>query len=238
MDWPSHKFVCAKQTEICMKTTQKRMRSDYKTSFEKLKTIQKTANKQTHASENPSFDPETTQSKGSYKQYRRGTDCDENIGPKMKMEYSTSKAIKLVEEKSDSVTNNRGIEKNGSGINSCREEKGGSNTIACGEVKDGPVTNARGTGTGGMVTNDCAERGGLGTNACDVENRYSGTNTYGEENCASGANLCRRCGSQDCFQKCSRCLAVFYCSKECQQKDWPTHRGSCTKVLISLIYLF
>lgn len=33
-----------------------------------------------------------------------------------------------------------------------------------------------------MVTDDCAEKGGLGTNACGVEN------------CDLVSNLCRRCG--------------------------------------------
>jgi hypothetical protein len=29
------------------------------------------------------------------------------------------------------------------------------------------------------------------------------------------------------MKKCSRCEAVRYCSKECQLKDWPTHKGVC-----------
>ena len=27
--------------------------------------------------------------------------------------------------------------------------------------------------------------------------------------------------------KCSRCLTIQYCSKECQKKDWKVHRNNC-----------
>lgn len=29
------------------------------------------------------------------------------------------------------------------------------------------------------------------------------------------------------FKKCSRCEYIFYCSTECQEKDWPTHKDMC-----------
>jgi len=29
------------------------------------------------------------------------------------------------------------------------------------------------------------------------------------------------------FQACSRCKEVIYCSKDCQVKSWPFHKGSC-----------
>ena len=29
------------------------------------------------------------------------------------------------------------------------------------------------------------------------------------------------------LKKCSRCHEVFYCSVECQKKDWPTHKQVC-----------
>lgn len=31
-------------------------------------------------------------------------------------------------------------------------------------------------------------------------------------------------------KKCSRCQAVYYCSRECQRRDWPTHKSICKPV--------
>jgi len=38
--------------------------------------------------------------------------------------------------------------------------------------------------------------------------------------------VCNVCGSKS-KTKCSACLQVFYCSKECQKKDWPNHKSRC-----------
>jgi len=37
---------------------------------------------------------------------------------------------------------------------------------------------------------------------------------------------CNVCGSKS-KTKCSACLQVFYCTKECQKKDWPNHKSIC-----------
>ena len=47
--------------------------------------------------------------------------------------------------------------------------------------------------------------------------------------------LCRDrivCDNKDCDNKgptknCSRCKLVYYCSRDCQKKDWKTHKTDC-----------
>lgn len=39
----------------------------------------------------------------------------------------------------------------------------------------------------------------------------------------------RHCGScnKEAEKKCSRCEVAFYCSRECQIKDWGNHKEKC-----------
>ncbi|KDR67403.1 hypothetical protein GALMADRAFT_258355 [Galerina marginata CBS 339.88] len=43
--------------------------------------------------------------------------------------------------------------------------------------------------------------------------------------------LCHSCGrlpgEKEEFSKCARCRGVFYCSQECQKKDWADHKKCC-----------
>jgi MYND finger len=49
-------------------------------------------------------------------------------------------------------------------------------------------------------------------------------------NCGANTNdatdVCANCGASVKF-KCSRCLRVCYCSKQCQEKHWPLHKKIC-----------
>ena len=38
---------------------------------------------------------------------------------------------------------------------------------------------------------------------------------------------CKVCGKRGEF-KCNKCGKVVYCSRECQFKDWPSHKKGCT----------
>ena len=38
---------------------------------------------------------------------------------------------------------------------------------------------------------------------------------------------CSNCDKPNSNLKCSKCKLVFYCSKECQVKDWSTHKLLC-----------
>ena len=38
---------------------------------------------------------------------------------------------------------------------------------------------------------------------------------------------CKECSKIGRLFKCSRCKDVYYCSKECQKKDWKLHKIIC-----------
>ena len=41
--------------------------------------------------------------------------------------------------------------------------------------------------------------------------------------------LCKKGGSKsEHLKQCSRCSCLFYCSKECQKKDWKSHKVLCS----------
>lgn len=42
-----------------------------------------------------------------------------------------------------------------------------------------------------------------------------------------GAKLEHDCSKQKCTLVCKKCKIVFYCSKECQVKDWKRHKELC-----------
>ncbi|KAJ3504307.1 hypothetical protein NLJ89_g8002 [Agrocybe chaxingu] len=46
------------------------------------------------------------------------------------------------------------------------------------------------------------------------------------ENIKTTCSYCGEIGQQ----KCARCKIASYCSRECQRKDWPDHKKSCTEM--------
>lgn len=50
---------------------------------------------------------------------------------------------------------------------------------------------------------------------------------------------CRGCGKTNAKKKCSSCQLSYYCTRECQEKDWNEHKRSCfdNRVLAALVHL-
>ncbi|KAK3593605.1 hypothetical protein CHS0354_018702 [Potamilus streckersoni] len=39
---------------------------------------------------------------------------------------------------------------------------------------------------------------------------------------------CKRCGNQEkVMKRCTRCKHAYYCCRDCQIQDWPSHRAEC-----------
>ncbi|KAL6267173.1 hypothetical protein P5V15_000252 [Pogonomyrmex californicus] len=54
------------------------------------------------------------------------------------------------------------------------------------------------------------------------------TQTHGDGPVQTGAQVtCAYCNESDKLSRCSRCKAVFYCTKEHQRRDWKRHREFC-----------
>lgn len=59
-------------------------------------------------------------------------------------------------------------------------------------------------------------------------------NVYGDDSFEEAAGLsprCALCGAADAHKRCSRCRNAFYCSRECQVKDWNAHKPMCDVVM-------
>ena len=55
------------------------------------------------------------------------------------------------------------------------------------------------------------------------------------ENETASANL-RSCGNGDCgnsgSKRCSQCKSVWYCSADCQKRDWREHKKNCKLMMV------
>ncbi len=42
--------------------------------------------------------------------------------------------------------------------------------------------------------------------------------------------ICAHCKEEKKkMKKCARCQVVYYCSRECQKKDWKNHKKCCVR---------
>ena len=44
------------------------------------------------------------------------------------------------------------------------------------------------------------------------------------------ADVCATCGNPGGLSLCSRCQCIAYCCRECQKRDWKSHKSLCTKI--------
>ena len=51
----------------------------------------------------------------------------------------------------------------------------------------------------------------------------------GTANPGSDVLICRVCGEAVGVKRCGRCLAVGYCSREHQKRDWKAHKTDCRR---------
>lgn len=52
----------------------------------------------------------------------------------------------------------------------------------------------------------------------------------GEEEATVLERICERCEKTgQSFPRCSRCKEVYYCSQDCQRKDWSKHKKECVR---------
>ena len=49
--------------------------------------------------------------------------------------------------------------------------------------------------------------------------------------------VCALCSKKECkLSHCSKCRAVYYCSKECQKADWGRHKAECDSDVVELTW--
>ena len=69
----------------------------------------------------------------------------------------------------------------------------------------------------------------------DLFDVINGIGNLGEERSSNTKYSCVTCGATEAkenakLMKCARCKLVSYCSKECQRKDWKSHKTFCKAV--------
>merc|ERR1740117_2229437 len=65
--------------------------------------------------------------------------------------------------------------------------------------------------------------------ACLTREEQKLSRTAARKTTVKDCNFCKRTKKtgEKAFSSCAKCRAVRYCSSECQQKDWGTHKDAC-----------
>merc|ERR1740139_547535 len=65
--------------------------------------------------------------------------------------------------------------------------------------------------------------------ACYTREEQKLSRAVARKTTVKDCSFCKRTkkAGEKAFSSCARCRAVRYCSSECQQKDWGTHKDAC-----------
>lgn len=63
----------------------------------------------------------------------------------------------------------------------------------------------------------------------EIMSQVSSEMQEGTANPGSDVLICRVCGEAVGVKRCGRCLAVGYCSREHQKRDWTAHKTDCRR---------
>lgn len=74
-----------------------------------------------------------------------------------------------------------------------------------------------------------AEGGGASSSSASSSGASSSSASSGVQD-DTAKITCTQCGAEDNLKKCSQCQTTQYCSKECQNADWPKHKRVCNKL--------
>lgn len=67
---------------------------------------------------------------------------------------------------------------------------------------------------------------------CDEKAREGIRSIIEDEQLEMRTKRCHVCGKEDA-KKCTRCMSIAYCGRECQAKDWKRHKKMCGKVILA-----
>jgi hypothetical protein len=71
----------------------------------------------------------------------------------------------------------------------------------------------------------------IGRHARGSDESRKGKAKLGWDKICAGAG----CKKNGCAMKCSKCRAIYYCGRECQNKDWKTHKKVCAQMAVGKV---
>lgn len=242
MDWPGHKSKCMRKPGPGKETSQKRTTTEIKT-LNEIKGIPVDTSVLGNSRRAANTDiPENTHSKyfKPPETFQLDSEMDLNIEAKMKAEYSNH-GNNVTDHLKRSVIENEKVQKAGEVTqdSSGLEERTGKRESATDEkdlndeersTRETEKIESIGEQSQGAGAN--SEGGPRSESASGIKDGISSESKQvdkEEDKNGPETHLCRYCGKQGFFQKCSRCKETFYCSRECQREDWRTHKVACTK---------